>query len=148
MVFKIFLALHLIFAVGAIGPLLHGATTAVRGVRTADAGATASASRMIKVYAIGSVLVVIFGFGLLSMKSPYNHQPVGSFTDTWVWLSLLLWLIGVALAWGVVATGLDKATTLIKNGDSPDAVRPRVAAAGGAVGLIFVVIIVLMVFRP
>ncbi|SDR85630.1 hypothetical protein [Microlunatus soli] len=146
--FKIFLALHLIFAVGAIGPLLHAATTAVRGVRTADAVATAAGSRMIKIYAIGSVLVVIFGFGLLSMDSPYDGKPVGSFTDTWVWLSLLLWLIGVGLAWGVVSTGLDKATSLIKNGESPNSVRGRVAAAGGVVGLIFVVIIVLMVFRP
>ena len=41
--FKFLLALHLLFAIFAIGPLVQAATTAGRAVRKADA-ATAAAS--------------------------------------------------------------------------------------------------------
>jgi hypothetical protein len=140
--------LHVLTAIGAIGPLIHGATTAARGIRRPDATATAAASRMIKVYSITSVLVVLFGFALMSVISPFTHQRVADFTDTWIWLSLLLWLAGIGLAWGVLSRTLDKATTMITAGESVAAFRGRVAAIGGIVGLIFAVIVFLMVYRP
>ena len=145
--FKIFLALHLLAAVGAIGPLIHAATTAARGLRRSNATAIAEASRMLRVYAIASVIVVIFGFALMSMTSPHTHKTVAHFTDTWIWLSLVLWALGVALSWGMSRT-LDQATTMINREESITALRGRVAAGGGIVGLIFAAIIVLMVFRP
>ena len=91
--FKVFLALHILAAVGAIGPLIHAATTAARGLRRSNATATAEASRVLRVYSIASIVVVILGFGLMSMTSPYTHRTVAKFTDTWIWLSLLLWLL-------------------------------------------------------
>jgi hypothetical protein len=147
-VFKILLALHVLAAVGAIGPLIHAATTAARGLRRSNAAATAEASRMLKVYSIASVIVVILGFGLLEATSPVTHQKVGDFSDTWVWLSVVLWLIGIGLAWLVLSRTLDRATTMINKGESIAALRGRVAASGGIVGLIFAAIIVLMVYRP
>lgn len=103
---------------------------------------------MLKVYSIASVIVVILGFALMSMISPRTHKPVGSFTDTWIWLSVLLWLIGIGLSWGVLSRTLDRATAMINSGESIAALRGRVAAIGGVVGLIFAAIIVLMVYRP
>jgi hypothetical protein len=84
----------------------------------------------------------------MSMISPYTHKKVASFTDTWIWLSVLLWLIGIALSWGVLSRTLDRATTMINNNESIAALRGRVAAIGGLVGVIFGAIIVLMVYRP
>jgi hypothetical protein len=147
-VFKVFLALHILAAVGAIGPLIHAATTAARGLRRSNATATAEASRVLRVYSIASIVVVILGFGLMSMTSPYTHRVVAKFTDTWIWLSLLLWLIGVGIAWGLLSRTLDRATTMINNEESIAALRGRVAAFGGIVALIFAAIIVLMVFQP
>lgn len=145
--FKLFLALHLLAAVGAIGPLIHAATTAARGLRRSNATATAEASRMLRVYAIASVIVVILGFALMSMTSPYTHKVEADFTDTWIWLSLVLWALGVALSWGLSRT-LDRATAMINKEESITALRGRVAASGGIIGLIFAAIIVLMVFQP
>jgi len=147
-VFKVFLALHILAAVGAIGPLIHAATTAARGLRRSNATATAEASRVLRVYSIASIVVVILGFGLMSMTSPYTHRVVAKFTDTWIWLSLLLWLVGVGIAWGLLSRTLDRATTMINNEESIAALRGRVAAFGGIVALIFAAIIVLMVFQP
>ena len=149
MVFKILLALHLIAAIAVVGPLIYGATTAVRGIRTQDASATASSARLVRVYSIVSVAVVIFGFGLMSATSPYTQQKVASFGETWIWLSLLLWAIAVALGLAVLSPALHRITSEITAGTEVTlSLRGRVAGVGGVVGLIFLVIIVLMVYQP
>jgi len=144
--FKIMLALHLLFAVFAVGPLVHAATTAARGVRTGDAAATASSSRVLKIYSYASILVVVFGFALMSSKSPYGkHEKVAEFSEPWIWVSALLWLVAVALVLAVIVPTLDRAS------GSAEAAAPltaRVAATGGIVGVIFAVIVFLMVYQP
>ena len=146
--FKALLAAHLVLAVFAIGPLVHAATTAGRGIRRGDGAATASAARVLRIYAIASLLVVAVGFGLMSSKSPYTHQNVAKFSETWIWVSLLLWVVAVALVLGVVVPTLQRATRLIAAQDSVVALTGRVAAAGGVVGLLFLAIVVLMVYQP
>jgi uncharacterized membrane protein len=145
--FKIFLALHLLTAIFAVGPLVHAATTASRGLRTADAGATASAARTITIYSYASVIVVILGMGLMSMDKP-NGNKAGEFSDLWIWLSVVLWIVAMALALGLVTPTLQKATAAIGRGESVSALTGRVAAGGGIVGLIFAGIVFLMVYRP
>jgi hypothetical protein len=144
--FKILLALHLLFAVFAVGPLVHAATTAARGVRTGDGAATASSSRMLKIYSYASVLVIIVGFGLMSSKR--HGKTVAEFSDVWIWLSVLLWLVAVALVLAVIVPALERATKLIAEQQSVVALTGRVAAAGGIVGLIFAAIVFLMVYQP
>lgn len=143
------LALHLLVAIFTIGPLVHAATTAGRGVRTGDAAATASSSRVLRIYAMASVLVVIFGFGLMSAKAPWNpKQNVAGFGETWIWLSTVLWLVAVALILAVIVPTLDKATALIGKQQSVVSMTGKIAAFGGIVGIIFVGIVFLMVYQP
>jgi hypothetical protein len=144
--FKFLLAAHLVLAVFAVGPLVHAATTAGRGIRTGDAAATASASRVLRIYTYVSVLVMIAGMWLMSQK-PYGHK-LGEFSDTWIWLSLLLWLVSVGLVLGLIVPTLDKATKQIAEQRSVVTLTARVAAPGGVVALLFVVIVVLMVYQP
>ncbi|MEO8889182.1 MAG: hypothetical protein ABI301_07345 [Jatrophihabitantaceae bacterium] len=144
--FKILLAVHLLFAIFAIGPLVHAATTAGRGVRTGDGAATASAARVLKIYSYASLLVVVAGFGLMSLKR--NGQTVGEFSQAWIWVSALLWLIAVGLVLGIVVPTLDRATDLIGRQESVASLTARVAAAGGFVGLAFAVVVFLMVYQP
>ncbi len=146
--FKIFLALHVLFAVFAIGPLVHAATTAGRGVRNGDAVATAASSRMLRIYAYASLLVVILGFGLMSSKSAYTHKTTAEFGDTWIWLSVLLWVIAVGLVLGLLVPSLDKATALLGTSEPVSSLTARIAAGGGVVALIFTGIVFLMVYRP
>ena len=148
--FNLFLALHVLAVVFVIGPLAHAATTAGRGIRTGDGAATALASRTARIYANVSVVVVILGFGLMSMKDPDTKPPVkaGEFSQTWIWLSLLLWLAAMAIVQAVLVPTLDKATQLIAKQESVVSLTARVGAAGGVVGVLFAVIIVLMVYRP
>lgn len=143
---KIMFVLHLLVAIFAVGPLIHAATTAARGIKQGDAQATAYSARMARIYANVSVLVIVFGFGLMSSKDD-GHQ-VAKISETWIWLSALLWLVAVALVLGLLAPTLDKATALIGTQDSAAALTGRVAAAGGLVAIIFTVIVVLMVYQP
>ncbi|HSY15136.1 MAG TPA: hypothetical protein VK816_04045 [Jatrophihabitantaceae bacterium] len=147
--FKILLALHLLFAIFAVGPLVHAATTASRGLRKGDAAAVGSSSRMVRIYSYASVLVVVIGFGLMSSKSPQHpSKHVAEFSDTWIWLSALLWLVAVVLALVVLVPALDRAVTQIGAGTAVSSLVGRVAAVGGITGVIFAVIVFLMVYRP
>jgi hypothetical protein len=147
--FKLLLFLHLLAAIFAVGPLVGAATTASRALRNADGAAATSAARMIRLYSYVSVVVVILGMGLMSQKAPWDSsEEVGQMGDTWIWLSLLLWATAMAVSLGVLAPSLSKAAAEIGTGGSADSLVGRVAAAGGVVGLIFAVIVVLMVYQP
>ena len=144
--FKILLALHVLFAIFAIGPLVGAVTTAGRGIRQGDGAATAAAARTTRVYAYASLLVVILGFGLMSTKR--HGKTIADFGDTWIWLSVVLWLLAVALTLAVVVPTLDKVTELIGRQESVVSLTARVSAAGGVVAVLFAVIVFLMVYRP
>ena len=144
--FKIMLALHLLTAIFAIGPLVHAATTASRGVRTGDAPAVASAARMLRIYSIASVLVVIFGFALMSSKR--HGQTVADFSDPYIWISLVLWVVAMGVIHGVMARELERVGAKLAAQESVTTFTAKVAAAGGLVGVIFAVIVFLMVYQP
>ncbi|RNL78600.1 hypothetical protein [Nocardioides marmorisolisilvae] len=146
--FKIFLALHLLAAVFAIGPLVHATTTASRGLRTGDGAATAASARIATLYSYASVGVIVFGFGLMSMDNPYGPGKVADMGDPFIWGSLVLWLVALGLTLGVIVPTLQQATVNITNGVGVDGLTARVASCGGLVGLIFAAIIFLMVYKP
>lgn len=147
--FKILLALHIVFAVFAIGPLVQVATTAGRGVRRGDAAATSAATRLLRWYAYTSLLVVLTGLLLMETDLPFAGEgKAGDFGATWIWLSLVLWAVAIGILLGLVVPTLEKATALIGQQGSVAALTPRVAASGGVVGLMFVAIVFLMVYRP
>jgi hypothetical protein len=143
---KLLLAVHLVLAVFAIGPLVHAATAAARGIRHGDGAAAASSSRTLRIYAYASVLVVLAGMALLSQKS--QGRRLGQIGDTWVWLSIVLWAVAVGLVLAVLVPTLDRATRQIGEQGSVVTLTGKVAASGGVVALIMLVIVVLMVYRP
>jgi uncharacterized membrane protein len=147
--FKLLLFLHLLAAIFAVGPLVGAATTASRALRTNDAAAATSAARMIRLYSYVSVVVVIVGMGLMSQKAPWDSsENVADIGDTWIWLSLLLWVAAMAVSLAVLAPSLTKASTEIGSTGSAQSLVGRVAAAGGVIGLLYAAIVLLMVYQP
>lgn len=143
---KFLLAAHLVLVVFTIGPLMHVAKTASRGIRHGDAAATASAARSLRIYAYVSVLVVIAGGALMSQKR--HGERVADFSDVWIWVSLLLWLLAMAIVLGGLVPTMSKVTKLIEAEDSVVTYTARVVAGGSVVATIFFAIIVLMVYKP
>ena len=148
--YKLLLFLHLLAAIFAVGPLVGAATTASRAIPTPDAGAARSAARMIRLYSFVSIVVVIIGMGLMSQKAPWDSsEEVAKIGDTWIWLSLLLWACAMAVALGLLAPSLARASVEIGGGGgTASGLVARVAAAGGAIGLIYAAIVLLMVYQP
>jgi hypothetical protein len=101
---------------------------------------------MLKIYSYASVLVILVGGGLMSSKR--HGKTVAEFSDVWIWLSVLLWLVAVALVLALIVPALERATKLIAEQQSVVSLTGRVAAAGGIVGLIFAAIVFLMVYQP
>ncbi len=122
------LALHLLFAIFAVGPLIGAVSAAPRAVR--GRAEVAAVARSVRIYTFASALVVLAGFGVMSTGS---HRP--SFGDTWIWLSLVLWVVAVGVALLVLVPALAVPH------------RPRVAASAGAITLLYAAIVVLMVYR-
>src|ERR1700709_1674894 len=106
---KLLLALHLLFAVFAVGPLVHAATTSGPGARKGDPAARAAASRVLRIYSYASVLVVLAGLGLMSQKR--QGAKLGEIGDTWIWLSIVLWAVCAVLVVVVPAAILAKDNT-------------------------------------
>jgi cytochrome bd-type quinol oxidase subunit 2 len=140
------LALHLLFAIFAVGPLVHAATTAGRGVRRGDGAATASSARMLRIYAYASVLVVLAGGALMSQKE--DGRKLAEVGDVWIWLSIVLWAVAIAIVLAVIVPTLTKVTEAIERQESVVSKTAVVAASGGVVGVIFVVIVILMAYKP
>ncbi|HWJ80750.1 MAG TPA: DUF2269 family protein [Nocardioides sp.] len=144
--FKIMLALHLLAAIFAIGPLVGAATTASRGLRKPDADATQSAARTLEIYSYASVAVVILGMGLMSAKE--DGEKVAEFGELWIWLSVILWVVAVAIVLAGMVPALKKAATTIRDGGAVDALVGRTAAMGGVTALVYAGIVFLMVYKP
>jgi len=146
------LALHLLFAIFAVGPLVHAATTASRGVKAGDAAAVRGAARTTRVYSYASLLVVVLGFALMSQKG-YGGRKT-EFSETWIWLSLVLYVIALGVAVAVLIPALESAAGAITdatpagNGAAASSLVARVAAAGGLIALLFAGIVFLMVYQP
>lgn len=139
---NLLLALHLLFAVFAIGPLVGAASVAGRGVRTGDGAAVVGSARTVRIYGYLSVLVAVFG---LAMVQPKWHAK---FSYPWVWISVVLYVIALALTLAVLEPGLRKAGSALTAGADARPFAARVAASGGLIALIYAVIIFLMVYRP
>ncbi len=147
--YKLLLFLHLLAAVFAIGPLVGAATTASRALRTPDAGAATSAARTIRIYSYASVVVVVLGMGLMSAKAPWDSsQHVADFGDTWILLSIVFWGCSIAVTLGGLVPALNQAATTITEGGAVSTMTGRVAAFGGATGLLYAAIVLLMVYQP
>ena len=136
------LALHILFAIFAVGPLVGAASIASRGIRAGDATTVASSARTVRIYGYASVLVALLGMGLVR---PQWHAK---FSYPWVWISLLLYLVALALSLAVLAPSLRRAADRLTGGGDASAEAAKAAGAGGLVALIFAVIVFLMVYRP
>jgi uncharacterized membrane protein len=147
--FKLLLFLHLLAAIFAIGPLVGAATTASRALRTPDADAARSAARTIRLYSYVSVVVVVLGMGLMSQKPPYGSaEHVADFGDSWILLSIVFWACSIAITLGGLVPALQQAARTITEGGAVTTLTGRIAAFGGATGLLYAGIILLMVYRP
>jgi quinol-cytochrome oxidoreductase complex cytochrome b subunit len=128
--YNITLFLHLVAVVAAFGPLL------LMG-RLHQSDPVGAARVYLRTCLPALVLVWVFGMGVVGSSGDGADKI--ALSDTWIVLSLLVWVVMVAIAAAVIMPAVKVAG---------DASRSRLMAGLGASHLLMVIAVALMVFKP
>ena len=139
--YKILLLLHILAVIVAFGPAF---AIPVMNVRARKLGGNASEvvaslvkGNTLKIYGPATVLVGVFGMGLVGMS-----EKIWSFSQAWVSVALLLWIFVLALQFGLLAPAEKKAAA----GDT-DAVRLQ-SMFTGIQHVLLLALLVVMIWKP
>ena len=151
--YRIMLLLHLFAVTIGFGAVFTNKIYAAQVAKRSGAGALAVAEAnfaVTKLFEKVIYLVPIFGFGLMGMS-----DDAWKFSQTWLWLSLLLYLAGVGVAHAMMIPGARKMNEVLAaagDGAAPaaelDPITKRLATGGMFLDLLLVVIFVLMIWKP
>ncbi|KFF60642.1 conjugal transfer protein TrbL [Cryobacterium sp. MLB-32] len=142
--------LHIVAAVFIVGPMAILPMTAMRFIRAGQPGPVAVLGKSVSFFTLLSLLVVVFGFGALSMSEPERNY---SFASTWIWLSLVFYAIALAINLFLVVPALQSAAEDLTAREGTGATTKvaaysRIAMGSGISTLLLVAVVVLMVWRP
>jgi hypothetical protein len=164
-VYKFVLVLHILCAIVGFGSVmlngLYGNETKKRrgaeGLAISEANETVSHVGQIFIYG-----VFVFGILLVLLS-----DDVWSFGDTWIWLSMLLYICGIGLSHGGLLPRVRRLLALqrelVSMGPPPAGVAPsgpppqvaemeatgkQVAAIGATLNVIVVAVLFLMIWKP
>jgi len=136
--------LHVAGAVFIVGPMAILPMTGMRAVRAGQAGQVTTLAKSTFIFSLLSLLVIIFGFGVMGMSDPKYHT---SFASTWIWLSIVLYVIALGLTLFLVVPTMRKASADITAGTAAKSYAP-IAAGSGIASLGLLAVGVLMVWKP
>lgn len=157
----LFAVLHVVSAVFIVGPMAILPMTAMRAVRAGQAGQVQVLARSTQIFSLLSLLVVVFGFGILGFTT---HDT--KITTGWVLSSLILYVIALGLTLFLVVPTMQRAAdelaavgatapTGAPGGAGGDAAGPAtrpgypaIAMGSGIASLLLVAVVVLMTWKP
>jgi uncharacterized membrane protein len=159
-VYKVVLTLHILCAVIGFGAVylnaLYGQEIRKRrgpeGLAIYEANFRVSNVGQYFIYA-----VFVFGIALVGMS-----DDAFEYGQTWVWLSIVLYLVGIGLSHGVLKPAVKRMGVLMREmiaagpptgGPPPQAAEmaglgKRVGMTGATLDVLLIVIVALMVFKP
>ncbi|MFB4273738.1 hypothetical protein ACBJ59_00470 [Nonomuraea sp. MTCD27] len=149
---KLFLSVHVLAAIVAIGPVTVAAgmfPAAMRRAREAGPGSPALASvrllhRICRVYSVVGLAVPVFGFA--------TAGSLGVLTDAWLITSIVLTAAAAGVLALLVLPGQERLLTdLDHTGTGTSTVRAATARLGmltGVFNLLWAIVTVLMIVRP
>lgn len=151
-IYKLLLVLHLLAVTVGLGTVFLNGVYNARARRfggergTAVTVANEEVSKIAE-YAIYAIPV----FGILMVLTSDDAIQFG---DTWIWLSLLIYVIAIGISHAVLIPGHRRYNQLAESEGGPSAgeeaqgLEKRMAAAGGTLNVLVVVLIALMVWKP
>lgn len=136
--------LHVAAAVFIVGPMAVLPHSGPRMLREGRGAQALSLAKTVNLFSWLSLLVVIFGFGVMGMSDPKYDV---SFGDTWIWLSIVFYVIALLLSLLLVVPALRRAGAAVEAGTAPGGTG-AIAGGGGLMTLLLIAVVVLMVWRP
>jgi uncharacterized membrane protein len=139
--------LHVVTSVFIVGPMAILPMTAMRALRAGQAGPVLSLAKSTAIFSYASLLVVVFGFGVMGMADPQYDLSI---TTPWVMISLILYVVALVLNLSVVLPKLRQAAQQLQNGSVTigGTSYTLIAISSGIVSLLLVAVVVLMVWKP
>jgi uncharacterized membrane protein len=149
--YKIVLVLHILAAIVGFGSVMLNGVYASEVKRRPGPEGAAIADANYKV-SFGVAMWFIYAIPILGLALVGMSDKAWKFSQTWVWLALLLWFVLVGLVHGVHRPNVRQLDALVRSGSADVAElerRGRLAATMGMVlSLLVVAMLVLMVFKP
>ena len=137
----LFEVLHIVSAIFLIGPLAILPMSALRALRNGQSPLVRSLSRTTAIIAWLSLLVAVFGFGLMAFEEDLT------FTTPWFLASIILYSLALTIVLSFVVPLLNKGAGQL--GDEAPATGYGITAVlSGLTSLLLIVVAVLMVWRP
>jgi uncharacterized membrane protein len=144
--------LHVVAAVFIVGPMAILPMSAMRAVRGGNAAQVAMLAKSTNLFSLLSLLVVLFGFGVMGMADDKFNLSI---TTPWILWSIILYVIALGLNLFLVVPTMKKAAEALTVTEGAPAGEPRpatrypaIAAGSGVATLLLVAVVVLMVWKP
>lgn len=99
----ILVILHVVTAVFIVGPMAILPMTGMRAIKAGEGGQVAVLAKSTLIFSLLSLLVIIFGFGIIGMRGI-------SMTVPWILLSIVFYAIALILTLAVVVPALRRAS--------------------------------------
>lgn len=138
--------LHIAGAVFIVGPMAILPMSAMRAMRAGEAGAVKSFATSTSVLSLSSLLVAVFGFGLVGLA---DEEYELSLSTPWLLASIIVYVAALALSLFLVVPALRAAAAgLGTEGFSVDSAYRRVAIGSGITAVLLVAVAILMIWKP
>jgi hypothetical protein len=134
---KVLLWFHIAAVMFLLGPLTIATTTTPRYIRAGDVAVVRHLHRTTRIFGLGSLLVFIFGAAL---GRDHLDKP-------WLTASMTLFVVAVILL-VIVERDQRMSVSKLEANESTDVHLGRIVALSSTVGVIWLVVLALMVWRP
>lgn len=119
----IMVILHVVTAVFIIGPMAILPMTGMRAIKAGEGGQVAVLAKSTLIFSLLSLLVVIFGFGIIGIRGI-------SMTVPWILLSIVFYAIALILTLTVVVPALRRASRRLAPAAPTAPGKPRTPPQG------------------
>jgi len=135
-------SLHVAAAVFLLGPLVFAASATPRALRAGaeGLGTLRFLAKTTQIYGYLSLLVVILGLA--------NVRDDITFSQTWVWLSLILSVAAIGTFVLLVAPAQQAAVRDLETGHDAKRRLPLIAASSGLAAAALLAVVFLMIYKP
>ncbi|MCU1443993.1 MAG: conjugal transfer protein TrbL [Cryobacterium sp.] len=141
--------LHVVSAVFIVGPMAILPMTAMRAIRAGNGVQVAGLAKSTNLLSLLSLIVVVFGFGAMSMADERFNLSV---TTPWILWSIILYAVALGLSLFLVVPTMRRAAEALQGSGSTAPATPNrypaIAAGSGTASLLLVIVVVLMVWKP
>jgi uncharacterized membrane protein len=142
------LVLHVVAAVFLIGPMAVLPMSGLRALRNKSAEQVVTIAKSTYTTSLLSLIVPAVGMGVLGTADASDDL---SFGTTWIWLSLLLYAVALAVNLAVVVPALRAGAAQLAVAGSDAPIGPayqRISISNGVASLLLIAVVVLMVWQP